>query len=104
MINMIYTSTFFAFFLIESPRSIPLTYSIHFSKGNLVQDKADLVKSLKDFLQDLQMYLYFPFNLPFLTIEVAWQCRQTSPLLNLDSLNSSLRVDFTEPNESISPI
>ena len=54
----------------ESPSIIPLTYSIHFSKGNLVQDKADLVKSLKDFLQHLQIYLCFPFNLPFLTTEV----------------------------------
>ena len=57
-------------FLMESQSIIPLTYSIHFFKGNLVQDKADLVKSLKDFLQDLQMYLYFLFNLSFLITEV----------------------------------
>jgi len=30
------------FILIESPSIIPFAYSIHFSKGNLVQDKADV--------------------------------------------------------------
>ena len=54
----------------ESPSIIPFTYSIHFSKGSLVQDKADLVKSLNDLLQVLHKYLCLSFNLPFLTIEV----------------------------------
>ena len=61
--------TILADFLIDNPIIIHLAYLSHLSKDFLLLYVAEFVKSVKVFLQSLQIYLCLPLYLPFLEID-----------------------------------
>ena len=90
--------TILADFLIDNPIIIHLAYLSHLSKDFLLLYVAEFVKSVKVFLQSLQIYLCLPLYLPFLEIDSEVQWGHTLPLENLNSLTSSHTCPTWEPN------